>query len=169
MTTRIDPQLERLGTELARTGHTVVPHGDHLCLRLSFFASVRIRVTDGVLRCEQRFGLVSRDLAVFGGTGLLASLTAGAFAIRGIDPLAFAFAFLSVLSAMADVMRVTITEGATTRVQLLHAMLNGPAKRGILDTGPTAIGPALGPALGPADAGLDDLARRRDAARTPAH
>ena len=164
MASHIDPQLERLGAELSRTGHTVVPHGDHLCVRLPFFASVRIRVTNGVLRCEQRFGLMSRDLAVFGGTGLLATVTAGAFALRGIDPVSFALAFVSVLAAMTDVIRVTVSEAATTRVQLLHAMLHGSVSHDLSDAGPTMMLPVSAPP----EAGLDDLARRREATRTPA-
>ena len=51
-----DPELAALRAELERLGHVVAPHGDHLCVRLPLFASVRVRLEEGRLRCQPLVG-----------------------------------------------------------------------------------------------------------------
>jgi hypothetical protein len=118
---RMNPELEALGTELTRLGNTVVPHGDHLCVRLPFFASLRVRLKDGMLRFDHRFGMASREWSVIGVTGMLAVLSGIALLLSGTGRLAFGLAFLCMLSAAFDVLRTFVTEAAATRVLMSWA------------------------------------------------
>ena len=158
----MDPLLQQLGAELRRTGHAVVPHGDHLCVRLAFFASVRIRLVDGVLRCEKRFGLSSSELAVFGSTSVLATATAAAFALGAPGPVPFVLAFVSIFAALLDVTRMTMTEAVTTRIHLLFTLLDREVRRGIVDA-------SVAPPLAAPRLSQELRAHAREPLRTPAH
>lgn len=123
---RLDPELERLGAELARAGHIVVPHGDHLCVRLAFFSSVRIRLRDGTLRLEHRFGTISREWSVVSSIATFSAVTAAWFTVAGPGPIPFSIAFVGIVLTIFDAMRVAVSEGAATRVQLAWSMLRRP-------------------------------------------
>jgi hypothetical protein len=139
---QMDPELEALGAELQRLGTTVVSHGDHLCVRLPFFTSVRVRLRGGRLQFESRFGPASRDWAMFGSTAVLGGASAWIFASHGPSAAAFAFAFLGVMSGAFNLARLVLSESAITRVQLLRAVrvhgVSSPAEPSHLDALPDA-------------------------------
>jgi hypothetical protein len=139
---QMDPELEALGAELQRLGTTVVSHGDHLCVRLPFFTSVRVRLRGGRLQFESRFGPASRDWAMFGSTAVLGGASAWIFASHGPSAAAFAFAFLGVMSGAFNLARLVLSESAITRVQLLRAVrvhgVSSPAAPSHLDALPDA-------------------------------
>jgi hypothetical protein len=119
MTRQLDPALVELNDELDRLGYKVVPHGDHLCVRLPLMASVRVRHAEGRFRFSPQFG-------PFGRTGglLLTSLIAavavgGAAAAAGLSALTIVVGFLGVVALAHDACRFVITEGALTRLQQL--------------------------------------------------
>jgi len=60
-----DALLLELAQRLEASGSTVVRFKDHLQIRLPLFASVQVRVVDGRLSCEPRFGLIPRDRATW--------------------------------------------------------------------------------------------------------
>src|SRR5215207_8588682 len=120
---RMDPELEALGAELRRLGTTVVPHGDHLCVRLPYFTSVRVRMEGGELRFHTRFGLASRDWAIFAPIGVLGTASASLY-LSGTNEVAAALTgFLALLSGAFNLARLVLSENAVTRVQMLRAVL----------------------------------------------
>jgi hypothetical protein len=114
---QLHPSLVELSKELDRLGYKVVPHGDHLCVRLPLFASVRIRFDGERYRFTPQFGPFGRSggllmtsavaVAAFGGV----AITFGATAPTLIT------AFLGVVALAHDACRFVITEGALTRLQ----------------------------------------------------
>ena len=148
----MDPELDRLGEDLTQLGTTVVPHGDHLCVRLPFFTSIRVRSRAGRLRFDYRFGAVSRELSVAATTGTLSGITLASVMVNGPESVIAGLAFVSVLSAAVDVMRLVVSEAAVTRVQLLWATRQGGrgvealapvATHAALDEGSVAAAPSL--------------------------
>lgn len=118
----LHPELEALGDALRQGGAMVVPHGDHLCVRLPMFSSVRLRRDgQGALRCEARFGLLQREVALVGSTAATAVVTVGAVLATGAAPVSIAMGLFGLLLAAHGVARTVITEGAVTRAQLLWA------------------------------------------------
>src|ERR671932_2022184 len=91
-----DPDLAALRTELERLGLVVAPHGDHICVRLPMFTSVRVRSEGGRLRCEPLFGPLPRNRALLGIPALVA-LVGAAFHGFGVGPLALTVAFGGVI------------------------------------------------------------------------
>ena len=148
---QMDPELEALGAELQRLGSTVVSHGDHLCVRLPFFTSVRIRLRGGRLQFESRFGPASREWAMFGSTAVLGGASAWIFASHGPSAVAFAFAFLGVMSGAFNLARLVLSESAITRVQLLRAVrvhgVSSPSEPSHLDALPDGSPDDAAPAL----------------------
>jgi hypothetical protein len=162
----LHPELERLAHELRLTGHTVVPHGDHVCVRLSFFASVRVRMTPDGLRCEPRAGLLGRDASMFVSTGGSVALTTSAFALMGPGPLPFALGFASVVAVAVEAARVAVTEAAMTRVQMMYAMRRAGRVEGIADAENPALPAPAHASLAPAPP-LSALAPLREGIRSP--
>jgi len=123
----VDPILPELRARLERLGYVVVPHGDHLCVRLALFSSVRVYDRAGRLDLRPRFGPFGRT------GGLLATtvVSTGAVAASafGVGPAALTaiVAFLGVVGLAHDACRFVITEGAMTRLQLLAAGLDEDA------------------------------------------
>jgi hypothetical protein len=115
----VDPFLSDLRPALERLGYVVVPHGDHLCVRLPLAASVRIYSSVGQVRLVPQFGPFRRT------TGLLATTT-GASAVvgaavftLGVTPLAFFAGFLGMVALAHDACRFVLTEACITRLQQL--------------------------------------------------
>lgn len=145
----VDPNLTALRSDLERLGYVVVPHGDHLCVRLSLFASVRVHRHEGRFDLRPQFGPFSRTGGLLATTGVAtAALSASALTV-GLAPLTAIVAFLGVVGLAHDACRYVITEGALTRLQLLAAGAL-PAREPLRSTTPRdALAAAEGAALQP--------------------
>ena len=117
------PDLLELSRRLEANGTTVVRFKDHLEVRLALFASVQVRLIDGRLACEPRFGFIPRDRATWVTLIGIAALTATAFLDLGITPLSMLFGFLSVSSGASTAVRYQLTESCITRVQTAYMLM----------------------------------------------
>ena len=127
----LDPALVELNFELDRLGYKVVPHGDHLCVRLPLFASVRIRHADGKFRFSPQFGPFGRTGGLLVTSGVTAAAVGGAALTAGLSALTLLVGFVGVVALAHDACRFVVTEGALTRLQQL-------AMGRLLPPGPTS-------------------------------
>src|SRR5688500_20055369 len=58
--TNLVPELASFRDDLEDLGYVVVPHGDHLCVRLPQFASVRVKLGADGLQFIPQFGPLRR-------------------------------------------------------------------------------------------------------------
>ncbi len=117
----LDADLELLRAELERLDYVVVPHGDHICVRLPLITSVRIRHSDGRFRFVPQFGPFRRSGGLLLTSGIsLVAVGVAAFAF-GAAPLTIFVGFLGVVALAHDACRFVITEGCLTRLQQLIA------------------------------------------------
>lgn len=115
--TQLHPSLVELSGELDRLGYKVVPHGDHLCVRLPLFSSVRIRFDGERYRFTPQFGPFGRSGGLLVTSAVAASAVGGlALAVGAAAPTLIA-GFLGVVALAHDACRFVITEGALTRLQ----------------------------------------------------
>lgn len=128
-TRTLPPELDAFRADLEELGYVVVPHGDHLCVRLPQFASVRIRLRDGRLDFLPQFGPLRRQHASALTLGGASVVVFGALVATGVGALALGAAFVGTMLAARDVGRYIATEGCITRLQLLWATRNRPALR----------------------------------------
>jgi len=119
MTKHLDPALLELNTELDRLGYKVVPHGDHLCVRLPLFASVRVHHSEGRFRFSPQFGPFGRTGGLLLTSGAAAIALGGVAIAVGLSALTLVVGFLGVVALAHDACRFIITEGALTRLQQL--------------------------------------------------
>lgn len=119
--TSLVPELATFRAELEQLGYVVVPHGDHLCVRLPQFASVRVRLRDGALQFLPQFGPFRRQHSTALTLGGASAAVVAALALTGVGALALGTAFIGVMLAARDVGRYVVTEGCVTRLQLLWA------------------------------------------------
>jgi hypothetical protein len=132
MTPGLDPELTQLNLELVRLGYKVVPHGDHLCVRLPLFASVRVRHEDGRFRFLPQFGPFGRSGGLLITSAVSAAAVGGATIAAGLAPLTIFVGFIGVVALAHDACRFVITEGALTRLQQLAStklLSPGPSSR----------------------------------------
>jgi hypothetical protein len=123
------PELAAFRDELEALGYIVVPHGDHLCVRLPQFASVRVRVREGALQFVPQFGPFRRQHSTALTLGGASAAVIGALALTGVGAVAVGAAFLGIMLAARDVGRYVVTEGCVTRLQLLWAARTAGAVR----------------------------------------
>jgi hypothetical protein len=150
-----DPALATLRTELERRGMVVVPHGDHLCVRLPLFVSVRLRREGGTLRAIPQIGPLTR------GPGFAATLapllaTGAGILVAGVTAPLVAAACVAIGVALAGVSGVVIAEGCLTRVTLLWELGGSGALPATPNTGAGAAAlpsPSAGTLGAPASAG----------------
>ena len=119
MTKHLDPALLELNGELDRLGYRVVPHGDHLCVRLPLFASVRVHHSEGRFRFSPQFGPFGRTGGLLLTSGAAAIALGGVAIAAGLSVLTLVVGFLGVVALAHDACRFVITEGALTRLQQL--------------------------------------------------
>lgn len=128
------PTLTALSEELDRLGYKVVSHGDHICVRLPLFSSVRVRVAGERFRFSPQFGPFGRT----GGlllTSALAAVAVGGVALAfGVAPVTLITGFLGVVALAHDACRFVITEGALTRLQQLASTSARLIGAGQIDT-----------------------------------
>src|SRR5688572_1999512 len=127
--TTLVPELAAFRADLEQLGYVVVPHGDHLCVRLPQFASVRVRLRDGALQFVPQFGPLRRQHSSALTLGGASAVVVGALALTGVGALAIGAAFVGVMLAARDVGRYVVTEGCITRIQLLWAARSAAAAR----------------------------------------
>ena len=117
----LDPALLTLRSELEHLDYVVVPHGDHICIRLPLISSVRIRHNGDRFRFTPQFGPFRRSGGLLFTSGVSAAAVAGtAFAV-GLAPLTLVVGFLGVIVLAHDACRFVITEGCLTRLQNIIA------------------------------------------------
>jgi len=116
----MDNPLAELRQTLDRLGYVVVPHGDHLCVRLPLAASVRIYSSSGRLRLVSRFGPFGRMTGVLVTAAVGVGALAGALALLGVGSVALVVGFLGVTGLAHDGYRFVLTESCTTRLQQLR-------------------------------------------------
>lgn len=117
----LDPALGALRSDLQRLGFVVVPHGNHICVRLSMLASVRVRLADGALQLKPQFGPLQRATALLLGVVGIPSVVVAAFAAFGLEPMTLAASAGGIGYLFSDVYRLVLTESCMTRLQLLWA------------------------------------------------
>src|SRR5919109_3760050 len=127
--TTLLPELAAFRADLEALGYVVVPHGDHLCVRLPQFASVRVRLRNGTLQFVPQFGALRRQHSSALTLGGASAAVVGALALTGVGALAIGAAFLGVMLAARDVGRYVVTEGCMTRLQLLWTSRAATASR----------------------------------------
>ncbi len=140
----LDPALLALRTELEHLDYVVVPHGDHICVRLPLIASVRIRHNGDRFRFTPQFGPFRRSGGLLFTSGVSTAAVAGAAFTIGLAPLTLVVGFLGVIALAHDACRFIITEGCLTRLQQIIATTMGPhTPGGMLPGAPT--NPRIGP------------------------
>ena len=131
----LDNELVELRSHLEHLDYVVVPHGDHICVRLPLISSVRIRHDGDRFRFTPQFGPFRRSGGLLVTSGVSAAAVAGtAFAV-GLAPLTLVVGFLGVIALAHDACRFVITEGCLTRLQ------NIIASSGSLYSGPDRTPP----------------------------
>lgn len=122
-------ELIELRQTLDRLGYVVVPHGDHLCVRLPLAASVRVYSSNGRVRLVSRFGPFGRMTAVLVTAAVGVAALAGAVAALGLGPVALVAGFLGMVGLAHDGYRFVLTEACTTRLQQL--LIDGNRQQGV--------------------------------------
>jgi len=128
----LDPALTELFGELDRLGYKVVSHGDHLCVRLPLFASVRVRHFEGRFRFSPQFGPFGRSGGLIFTSAVTAAAVGGVAVAAGVSALTILVGFVGVVALAHDACRFVITEGALTRLQQLAStrlLSSGPSSR----------------------------------------
>jgi len=146
--TNLVPELAAFRADLEELGYVVVPHGDHLCVRLPQFASVRVKLGEDGLQFIPQFGPLRRHHSSALTLGGASAAVAAALALTGVGAIALGAAFVGTMLAARDVGRYIVTEGAITRLQLLWraraaGLKHPPALGGPLGAGTPRI-PAAG-------------------------
>jgi hypothetical protein len=121
----LDPALLTLRSELEHLDYVVVPHGDHICVRLPLISSVRIRHDGDRYRFTPQFGPFRRSGGLLLTSGVSVAAVAGAAFTVGLAPLTLVVGFLGVMALAHDACRFVITEGCLTRLQQIIATTIG--------------------------------------------
>jgi hypothetical protein len=125
----LDPALLTLRAELEHLDYVVVPHGDHICVRLPLISSVRIRHNGNRFRFTPQFGPFRRSGGLLFTSGVSTAAVAGTAFGFGLDPVTLVVGFLGFVALAHDACRFIITEGALTRLQQIIATTIGPHTR----------------------------------------
>ncbi|HJR42534.1 MAG TPA: hypothetical protein VJ812_10575 [Gemmatimonadaceae bacterium] len=117
----LDPRLVRLRAELERLGSVVVPHGEHICVRLTLAASVVVRVDSGVLRCRAQLGPFGRS-STLGGTALATTAGVALLSTGGLAlPIVAAVAGVSAM--LVELGGFVAAESCITRIHVLWSRI----------------------------------------------
>src|SRR5688500_4588381 len=126
--TNLVPELAAFRADLEELGYVVVPHGDHLCVRLPQFASVRVKLGEDGVEFIPQFGPLRRHHSSALTMGGATVAVAAALALTGVGIVALGFGFVGTMLAARDVGRYIVTEGCITRLQ--HLWVGRAAARG---------------------------------------
>ena len=113
------PTLIELSELLDRLGYKVVSHGDHICVRLPLFSSVRVRIEGDRFRFSAQFGPFGRSGGLLVTSGVAAAAVGGVALAFGAAPVTLVAGFLGIVALAHDACRFVVTEGALTRLQQL--------------------------------------------------
>jgi hypothetical protein len=111
------PTLVELSSDLDRLGYKVVSHGDHICVRLPLFSSVRVRLANDRFRFSAQFGPFGRSGGLLVTSAVTATAVGGVALAFGAAPFTLIAGFLGIVALAHDACRFVITEGALTRLQ----------------------------------------------------
>ena len=116
--------MESLGERLDILGFVIVPHGDHIGIRLSLMTSVRVHVHEGRLTVDAHFGPYPRTRATLFKTLGLTVLAFASLIPGSPVPAGMAVVFLALALWGYDALRYTLTEACITQVrQTFNALL----------------------------------------------
>jgi hypothetical protein len=114
----MDPALAAFQAELERVGLRVVPHRNHLCVRLPLFASVLVRAEQGELRLEPLAGPTKPGRAMawtsIAGTGIVGGLAFGV----GLGALTVTAAVGLIALLAVEVGQIVLADGCATRLAM---------------------------------------------------
>ena len=114
----MDPALAAFQAELERVGLRVVPHRNHLCVRLPLFASVLVRVEQGELRLEPLAGPARAGRAMawtsIAGTGVVGGLAFG----LGLGALTLTAAVGVIALLAVELGQLVLADGSATRLAM---------------------------------------------------
>lgn len=114
----MDDTLSKFQDELERVGLRVVPHRNHLCVRLPLFASVRVHVQDGELKLHMQTGPTGPG-RMLGWTAVCSTVLVGVLAATvGMGPLTFTAAFAAVALLVLELGQLVLADGCATRLML---------------------------------------------------
>jgi hypothetical protein len=119
------PILLSLRAELERLGYIVVPHGDHICVRLPLLASVTIYEREGHLRLEPQFGPFKRSTALTIGAVGIPTTIAAVIGIIGGGPATLVVAAGAAAYLVTDLYRLILTESCVGRLQAVWMGIKG--------------------------------------------
>ena len=114
----MDEALSQFQGELQRVGLQVVPHRNHLCVRLPLFASVRVHLDDGELKLHLQTGPTGPGRAL-AWTALGTTAIVGVLAtVIGVGALTVTVAFGGVALLALELGQLVLADGCATRLML---------------------------------------------------
>ena len=114
-----EPTLNELRRELEAVGLVVVPFGNEIHVRRSTLEYIKVRIDDGVLRCEPCIGFMSQARATW---VLLLGVTLGIPALfhrNGATAESLSTAFLAAIGFVFHSLRYTLADLSINRVQAI--------------------------------------------------
>ena len=114
----MEESLVQFQSQLERVGVRVVPHRNHLCVRLPLFASVRVHVQDGDLKLHLQTGPTGPG-RVLAWTAIVMTVLVGILANTvGVGPLTLTVAFGGVALLALELGQLVLADGCATRLML---------------------------------------------------
>lgn len=114
----MDQALAQFQGQLERVGVRVVPHKNHLCVRLPLFASVRVHVEDGDLKLHLQTGPTGPG-RVLAWTAIVTTVLVGVLAYTvGAGPLTLTVMFGGVALLLLEIGQLVLADGCATRLML---------------------------------------------------
>ena len=114
----MEESLVQFQHQLERVGVRVVPHRNHLGVRLPLFASVRVHVEDGDLKLHLQTGPTGPGRAL-AWTALVITVLVGTLANTvGVGPLTLTVTFGGVALLVLELGQLVLADGCATRLML---------------------------------------------------
>ena len=114
----VDESLSQFQHQLERVGVRVVPHRNHLCVRLPLFASVRVHVEEGDLKLHLQTGPTGPG-RVLAWTAIVLTVLVGVLAhVVGVGPLTLTVVFGGLALLALELGQLVLADGCATRLML---------------------------------------------------
>jgi hypothetical protein len=114
----VEESLSQFQRQLERVGVRVVPHRNHLCVRLPLFASVRVHVEEGDLKLHLQTGPTGPG-RVLAWTALVTTLLVGILAHTfGVGALTLTVTFGGLALLVLELGQLVLADGCATRLML---------------------------------------------------
>jgi hypothetical protein len=135
----VQDALSQFQGELERVGLRVVPHRDHLCVRLPLFASVRVHVLDGELKLHLQAGPTGPGRLLTWTALITTALVAVLAAAVGVGTLTITAGFGGIALMMLELGQLVLADGCATRLMLQWSgrMISAPARATLSDSVPS--------------------------------